>query len=74
MFQSLCFFAQELVGSNIAAQLMGLAGGLVALSKIPSCNVQVLGAEKNGQKMGFGAAATLPHTGVLLMPAYDKLS
>ena len=30
-----------IVGSNIAAQLMGLAGGLVALSKIPSCNIQV---------------------------------
>lgn len=30
-----------LVGSRIAAQLLGLAGGLVALSQIPSCNVQV---------------------------------
>ncbi len=28
-------------GSEVAARLMGVAGGLVALSKMPSCNVQV---------------------------------
>jgi U4/U6 small nuclear ribonucleoprotein PRP31 len=28
-------------GSEVAAKLMGVAGGLIALSKMPSCNVQV---------------------------------
>lgn len=28
------------VGTDIAAQLMGVAGGLLSLSKIPACNVQ----------------------------------
>ena len=30
-----------IVGSVIAAKLMGIAGGLTALSKIPACNVKV---------------------------------
>lgn len=30
-----------LVGSKIASQLMGLAGGLVALSRIPANHIQV---------------------------------
>ena len=29
------------VGTEVAARLMGVAGGLVHLSKIPACNVQV---------------------------------
>ena len=29
------------VGTEIAARLMGVAGGLVSLSKMPACNVQV---------------------------------
>ena len=29
------------VGTEIAAQLMGVAGGLLNLSKMPACNVQV---------------------------------
>jgi hypothetical protein len=31
------------VGTEIAAQLMGVAGGLISLSKMPACNVQVGG-------------------------------
>ena len=31
-----------LVGSSVAAQLIGAAGGVVSLSKIPACNIQVL--------------------------------
>ena len=34
------------LGSDIAAQLIGVAGGLNALSKMPACNVQVLGSKK----------------------------
>ena len=29
------------VGTEIAARLMGVAGGLTSLSKMPACNVQV---------------------------------
>lgn len=30
------------IGTEIAAKLMGVAGGLVALSQMPACNVQVV--------------------------------
>lgn len=53
-----------MVGANIAAQLVGLAGGLVALSKIPACNVQVMGQEKKNLA-GLSNASIVPHTGVL---------
>lgn len=29
------------IGSEVAARLMGVAGGLIALSTMPSCNIQV---------------------------------
>eukprot|EP01043_Picozoa_sp_COSAG02_P023151 COSAG02_NODE_1228_length_13776_cov_5.546864_6_plen_511_part_00 len=35
-----------LIGTSLAAQMIGQAGGLTALSKIPSCNVQALGTNK----------------------------
>uniref|UniRef100_A0A182YRZ2 U4/U6 small nuclear ribonucleoprotein Prp31 n=1 Tax=Anopheles stephensi TaxID=30069 RepID=A0A182YRZ2_ANOST len=35
-----------IVGASTAAKLVGLAGGLTKLSKMPACNVQVLGAQK----------------------------
>lgn len=35
-----------IVGAPIAAQLMGLAGGLTQLANMPSCNLPVLGAHK----------------------------
>lgn len=44
------------LGPEIAARLMGIAGGLTALSKMPSCNVQVLGA-KQKTTAGFSNAA-----------------
>lgn len=51
-----------IVGANIAAKLMGLAGGLTNLSKMPSCNLEVLGAKKR-TLTGFSSAAVMPHTG-----------
>lgn len=30
-----------LIGSTTAAKILGVAGGLTALSKMPACNVQV---------------------------------
>lgn len=49
----------------IASQLMGLTGGLVNMSKIPACNLQVIGQQKGANLGGFGAQAVLPHTGLI---------
>ncbi|XP_003382952.1 PREDICTED: U4/U6 small nuclear ribonucleoprotein Prp31-like [Amphimedon queenslandica] len=51
-----------IVGSAVAAKLIGIAGGLTALSQMPSCNIQVLGAQKRTLS-GFSTAAVVPHTG-----------
>lgn len=51
-----------IVGSSIAAKLMGIAGGLTKLSKIPACNVLLLGQQKKSLS-GFSQVAMLPHTG-----------
>ncbi|XP_022664337.1 U4/U6 small nuclear ribonucleoprotein Prp31-like isoform X2 [Varroa jacobsoni] len=53
-----------LVGASVAAKLMGIAGGLTKLSKMPACNIQVLGASKK-TSTGFSATAMLPHTGFI---------
>lgn len=55
----------NLIGARIAAQIVGLAGGVIALSKIPSCNIQVMGQEKR-HLAGLSTAATMRHAGVLL--------
>ena len=34
------------VGSEVAARLMGVAGGLISLSRMPACNVQVGGMQE----------------------------
>ncbi|XP_019184716.1 PREDICTED: U4/U6 small nuclear ribonucleoprotein Prp31 homolog [Ipomoea nil] len=36
-----------MVGSGVAAKLMGIAGGLSSLAKMPACNVQLLGSKKS---------------------------
>ncbi|KAI8928045.1 hypothetical protein BC831DRAFT_450198 [Entophlyctis helioformis] len=36
----------SILGSGVAAKVMSHAGGLTALSKIPACNIMVLGAQK----------------------------
>ncbi|RYQ94782.1 hypothetical protein Ahy_B08g089716 isoform B [Arachis hypogaea] len=46
-----------IVGSAVAAKLMGTAGGLVALAKMPACNVQLLGAKKKNLA-GFSTATS----------------
>lgn len=53
-----------ILGSSIAAKLMGNAGGLTKLSKIPACNLQLLGQQKKTLS-GFSQVATLPHTGFI---------
>ena len=51
-----------IVGATAAAKIMGSAGGLTSLSKMPACNVLLLGAQKRTLS-GFSSAAILPHTG-----------
>ena len=57
-----------LVGPSTAAKLVGLAGGLAELSKIPSCNLQVLGQVKHNSasRAGLSSIATRPHQGILV--------
>mmetsp|Transcript_27402 Transcript_27402/g.94818 ORF Transcript_27402/g.94818 Transcript_27402/m.94818 type:complete len:544 (-) Transcript_27402:38-1669(-) len=54
-----------ILGASITAQLVGLAGGLVELAKIPACNLQVLGQEKKKNLAGFSTAAATPHAGLV---------
>ncbi|CAK4612299.1 hypothetical protein LEN26_009148 [Aphanomyces euteiches] len=53
-----------LLGTRITAQLVGLAGGVDELSRIPSCNIQVLGQRKQ-VLAGYSSMSTLKHTGIL---------
>lgn len=51
-----------ILGASIAAKIMGVAGGLTRLSKIPACNVLLLGQQKKTLS-GFSQVAMLPNTG-----------
>jgi U4/U6 small nuclear ribonucleoprotein PRP31 len=51
-----------IVGSGTAAKMMGIAGGLTALSKIPACNILVLGAEKKANT-GLSSISMARHAG-----------
>ena len=55
-----------ILGAPTAAKLMGVAGGLTNLAKIPACNVQLLGSQKRGgASSGYSNVSTLPHTGYI---------
>lgn len=51
-----------ITGASIAAKLMGLAGGLTNLSKMPSCNVKTLGSTRK-TLAGFSTTNIMPNTG-----------
>ena len=60
----------ELLSSRVAAMLIACAGGLIALARAPSCNVQVFGAKRRAGagtivRGAGGAAASVPHAGVI---------
>jgi len=57
------------VGSEVAAKLMGAAGGLKQLSTIPACNVQVIGAKRK-HLAGFSTKAS--NTGSVYGFVYDS--
>lgn len=52
------------IGSSVAAKLMGAAGGLSALSKIPACNLQVLGKTAK-TNTGLSALGIQKHVGFI---------
>ncbi|TFK55845.1 Nop domain-containing protein [Heliocybe sulcata] len=51
-----------IVGTTTAAKLLGVAGGLSGLAKMPACNVHLLGAQKK-IAAGFSTATQGRHTG-----------
>ncbi|KAJ6631714.1 U4/U6 small nuclear ribonucleoprotein Prp31 [Pseudolycoriella hygida] len=51
-----------IIGASTAAKILGIAGGLTKLSKMPACNLQVLGSQKKTLS-GFSKVQMLPHTG-----------
>ena len=62
-----------MIGPKMAAQILGLAGGLAALTKIPACNLQVLGqvrgtsSSRGGMSTNSGSNTGVgPHMGVLV--------
>jgi len=55
-----------MLGSNIAAKLMSICGGLINLSKMPSGNVQLLGSNQNRKSLsGFSSAAIRTNAGFI---------
>ncbi|THV08720.1 Nop domain-containing protein [Dendrothele bispora CBS 962.96] len=53
-----------IVGTTTAAKLLGVAGGLNGLAKMPSCNVHLLGAQRK-ITAGFSTATQKRHTGFI---------
>lgn len=53
-----------IIGASTAAKLMGIAGGLSALSRMPACNVMLLGAQRRALS-GFSTKTIIPHTGFI---------
>ncbi|KAI0637915.1 Nop domain-containing protein [Trametes polyzona] len=51
-----------IVGTTTAAKLLGVAGGLSGLAKMPACNVHLLGAQKK-IAAGFSTIMQRRHTG-----------
>ncbi|KAJ3038605.1 U4/U6 small nuclear ribonucleoprotein Prp31 [Rhizophlyctis rosea] len=53
-----------LVGSTVAAKMMGLAGGVTALTKIPACNIVVLGNVKK-TNTGLASGGQMKYGGII---------
>jgi len=65
--ESLCPSICALIGARTAAILLGLAGGLQEITKIPSCNLQVMGQTKinSESRAGLSGGSIKQHTGLL---------
>ena len=57
----------HLVGPSLAALLVGMAGGLADLARVPACNMTVMGQEKR-YLGGFGMVA-----GMMVMICLNEL-
>lgn len=53
-----------IVGTSTAAKLMGVAGGLTNLAKMPASNVLLIGKQKKTM-IGMAQTSMLPHTGFI---------
>lgn len=53
-----------ILGALVSAKLIGIAGGLENLSKIPSCNIMVLGVDKKSN-LGLSSLSQIKHVGIL---------
>ncbi|KAI0663148.1 Nop domain-containing protein [Cubamyces menziesii] len=53
-----------IVGTTTAAKLLGVAGGLSGIAKMPACNVHLLGAQKK-IAAGFSTVTQKKHTGFI---------
>ncbi|WVN86568.1 uncharacterized protein L203_101735 [Cryptococcus depauperatus CBS 7841] len=64
-----------IVGTGIAAKLLGLAGGLHAFSRQPSCNVMLFGAMKKSLATShLSAASQQRHTGFIFQSQIVQLA
>ena len=54
-----------IVGTTIAAQLLGTVGGIVGLAKIPAGNLMVIGRQKQKELAGFSLIKANPHAGYI---------
>ena len=54
-----------LIGSRVASHLIGLAGNLINLSQIPSCNVEILGHERRTLN-GMSTLSSTQQFGILM--------
>ncbi len=63
----------EIVGSEVAARLIGLAGGLTALSKMPSSTIMNLGSKKKSLE-GFSSSTAVNHFGYVYECDFVKRS
>lgn len=57
-----------LIGPSLAAQLLAATGGLSELSKIPACNLQLLGKNKStsASRSGMATQTRTQHAGILV--------
>ena len=53
-----------IAGASVAAKVLGAAGGLTNLSKMPANNISLLGQQKR-VATGFSSTTQLPHTGFI---------
>lgn len=56
-----------LVGVSVASQLIGAAGGIIQLSRIPAGNIQVVGSGGRKHLAGLSSASASLHAGFIAM-------